>query len=90
MRVRGTTLGICDKKAALPQSWIPSEAVTGASRLAFDSGFTHYDEPPPAELGDVEELRAADRFRFANVLRAWVEVGDDGADQRRRLQPAPA
>ena len=59
-------------------SWIPSEAVTGASRLAFDSGFTHYDEPPPGELGDVEELRAADRFRFGNVLGAWVEVGDDG------------
>ncbi len=59
-------------------SWIPSEAVTGASRLAFDSGFTHYDEPPPGELDDIEELRAADRFRFANVLRAWAEVGDGG------------
>jgi hypothetical protein len=59
-------------------SWIPSEAVTGASRLAFDSGFTHYDEPPPGELGDIEELRAADRFRFGNVLRAWAEVSDDG------------
>jgi hypothetical protein len=59
-------------------SWIPSEAVTGASRLAFDSGFTHYDEPPPGELEDIEALRAADRFRFGNVLRAWIEVGDDG------------
>jgi hypothetical protein len=59
-------------------SWIPSEAVTGASRLAFDSGFTHYDEPPPGELEDIEALRAADRFRFANVLRAWIEVSDDG------------
>jgi len=59
-------------------SWIPSEAVTGATRTAFDSGFTHYDDPPPAELGDVEELRAGDRFRFANVLRAWIEVDDSG------------
>ena len=59
-------------------SWIPSEAVTGASRLAFDSGLGHYDEPPPDHLGDVEALRAADRFRFANVLRAWIEVGEDG------------
>jgi hypothetical protein len=59
-------------------SWIPSEAVTGASRTAFDSGFTHYDDPPPAELGDIEELRAGDRFRFANVLRAWIEVDDSG------------
>ena len=59
-------------------SWIPSEAVTGATRTAFDSGFTHYDDPPPAELGDIEELRAADRFRFANVLRAWIDVDDSG------------
>jgi hypothetical protein len=59
-------------------SWIPSEAVTGVSRTAFDSGFTHYDDPPPAELGDVEELRVADRFRFGNVLRAWIEVDDSG------------
>ena len=59
-------------------SWIPSEAVTGATRTAFDSGFTHYDDPPPAELGDIEELRAGDRFRFANVLRAWIEVDDSG------------
>lgn len=59
-------------------SWIPSEAVTGVSRAAFDSGFTHYDDPPPAELDDIEELQAADRFRFANLLRAWIEVDDDG------------
>ena len=58
-------------------SWIPSEAVTGGTRVAFDAGFTHYDEPPPGELGDVESLRSGDRFRFANVLRAWIEV--DGA-----------
>jgi Cyclic nucleotide-binding domain len=59
-------------------SWIPSEAVTGVSRAAFDSGFTHYDDPPPAELDDIEELRVADRFRFGNVLRAWIEVDDSG------------
>jgi len=59
-------------------SWIPSEAVSGVSRAAFDSGFTHYDDPPPGELDDIEELQAADRFRFANRLRAWIEVDDDG------------
>ena len=59
-------------------SWIPSEAVTGVSRAAFDSGFTHYDDPPPGELDDIEELQAADRFRFANRLRAWIEVDDSG------------
>ena len=59
-------------------SWIPSEAVTGPGRMAFDSGISHYDEPPPGELGDIEELRAADRFRFANLLQAWIDVSDDG------------
>jgi hypothetical protein len=59
-------------------SWIPSEAVTGTTRAFFDAGFTHYDEPPPAVLGDVEELRAADRFRFANLLRAWIDVDSSG------------
>jgi hypothetical protein len=59
-------------------SWIPSEAVTGVSRAAFDSGFTHYDDPPPGEITDLEELRAADRFRFGNLLRAWIDVDDSG------------
>ncbi len=59
-------------------SWIPSEAITGGTRMAFDAGITHYDEPPPGELGDIEALRIADRFRFANVLRAWIEVDDAG------------
>jgi Cyclic nucleotide-binding domain len=60
-------------------SWIPSEAVTGGARVAFDSGFTHYDDPPPAQVDDLEALRAANRFRFANVLRAWIDV--DGAGE---------
>ena len=47
-------------------------------RLAFDAGIGHYDDPPPDELTDLAELQAADRFRFANPLRAWIEVGDDG------------
>jgi hypothetical protein len=59
-------------------SWIPSEAVEGSQRLAFEAGMAHYDEPPPDVIEDLEELRAADRFRFANVLRAWVEVDDSG------------
>jgi hypothetical protein len=59
-------------------SWIPSEAVTGVSRAAFDSGFTHYDDPPPGEIADLEELRVTDRFRFGNLLRAWIDVDDSG------------
>jgi hypothetical protein len=59
-------------------SWIPSEAVTGTMRLAFDAGLGHYDDPPSAELIDLPALQAADRFRFANPLRAWIEVASDG------------
>ena len=55
-------------------SWIPTEAIQGAQRLAFDSGITHYDPPPPTEAMDVVRLRDEDRFRFANELRAFVTV----------------
>jgi hypothetical protein len=57
-------------------SWIPSEAITGINRKFFDAGITHYDAPPPDVIEDVEELRAADRFRFVNRLHAWIEVAD--------------
>ncbi len=65
-------------------SWIPSEAVTGSMKAAFEGGIAHYDQPPPGEIGhqapdgDVLALQAADRFRFANVLSAWIETDDDG------------
>ena len=57
-------------------SWIPSEAVEGVTRLPFDIGVGHYDRPPPDTFGDLDELRAAGAFRFANDLRAWIEVED--------------
>ncbi|HEV3402052.1 MAG TPA: cyclic nucleotide-binding domain-containing protein [Acidimicrobiales bacterium] len=57
-------------------SWIPSEAVKGMTKLPFELGMAHYDPPPPDVLDDLEELRRADRFRFANELRAWIEVED--------------
>jgi hypothetical protein len=57
-------------------SWIPSEAVSGMPRSAFEAGFTHYDDPPPDRIDDLEALRLADRFRFANRLAAWIEVED--------------
>jgi Cyclic nucleotide-binding domain len=59
-------------------SWIPSEAVTGSMRIAFDAGIGHYDDPPPSEITDLPALQAADRFRYANVLGAWIEVEADG------------
>ncbi len=57
-------------------SWIPSEAVRGMTRLPFDMGVAHYDEPPPDQIDDLDALRKADRFRFANRLGAWIEVAD--------------
>ena len=58
-------------------SWIPSEAVTGANKGAFEIGFTHYDDPPPDVIEDLDALRETDRFRFANRLAGYVDV-DDG------------
>lgn len=55
-------------------SWIPSEAVTGVNKAVFESGFTHYDVPPPDQIDDLEAMRDADVFRFANRLAAWVDV----------------
>ncbi len=55
-------------------SWIPSEAVTGLSKAMFGAGLTHYDDPPPDVIDDLEALRTADRFRFANRLVGWIEV----------------
>lgn len=62
-------------------SWIPSEAVRGLPRLPFSTGVAHYDEAPPAHIGppedgQLEELGGADRYRFANHLRAFIDVED--------------
>jgi hypothetical protein len=57
-------------------SWIPSEAISGMTKLPFEMGVTKYDEAPPDHVPDFQELLASDRFRFANELRAWVEVED--------------
>jgi hypothetical protein len=57
-------------------SWIPSEAIEGMTKLPFEMGMAHYDAPPPEVVTDLEELLEQDRFRFANELRAWIEVED--------------
>jgi hypothetical protein len=59
-------------------SWIPVEAVTGPTKAAFGTGFGHYDAPPPDVLGDLDAMRDADGFRFANRLNAWAEFDEDG------------
>jgi hypothetical protein len=65
-------------------SWIPSEAVEGLTKGVFEVGFTHYDGAPPDALGPdvaatLEQLRAGDRFRFANHLAVAVEFAADGS-----------
>ena len=58
-------------------SWIPQEAVSGYMKLGFSTGLSHYDAPPPATLTDLDALRDADAFRFANTLSAWAEFDGD-------------
>jgi Cyclic nucleotide-binding domain len=63
-------------------SWIPSEAVAGLAKLPFGS-IAHYDQAPPDVIGGpgttLRELQSADRFRFANELRAYAEFDDEGS-----------
>jgi Cyclic nucleotide-binding domain len=62
------------QSSVISVSWIPSEAVTGMTKLPFEVGVTHYDNPPPDVIEDLEALGANDGFRFANRLGAWIEV----------------
>ena len=57
-------------------SWIPSDAIEGMPKFPFELGVARYDSPPPdhIEKGDLERLRAEDRFREANELAAWIDV----------------
>lgn len=57
-------------------TWIPSDAIAGMTKLPFELGVAHYDEPPPDRLEDLDGLRERDAFREANELRAYVEVED--------------
>ena len=65
------------EKSVTSVTWIPSEAISGMTKLPFEMGVAHYDDPPPDQLEDLEALRQADAFREANELRAWVKF-DDG------------
>ncbi len=64
-------------------SWIPSDLLEGMGKMATRMKLAHHDPPPPDPLGTdvaaaVEDLRVTDRFRFANQLRAYIDVDDDG------------
>jgi hypothetical protein len=62
------------ESSATTLSWIPSEAVTGATKGVFEAGFTHYDDPPPDVIPDLDAMRDTDQFRFANRLSGWIDV----------------
>ena len=55
-------------------SWIPSESVSGVYQAGFAVGANRWDDPPPDIIRDLDALHAAERFRFANRLTAWIEV----------------
>lgn len=66
-------------------SWIPTDAVVGLTAKAGFATVIHCDDPLPdvidgtttAEQGvTLDAWRAADRYRFANQLGAWIEVAD--------------
>jgi hypothetical protein len=60
--------------AATAITWLPFEALDRLHNVPLELAVAHYDEPPPALLPDLDDLRRRDAFREANELRAWVEV----------------
>jgi hypothetical protein len=71
---RGVVMRI--ERSVTSISWLPSEAVEGIVSLAFHLGVTRYDSPPPDQIDNLDELAANGAFRFANQLRAFIEVQD--------------
>jgi hypothetical protein len=64
------------ERSATSISWIPSDSISGLLRVPFSKGVMHYDPPPPLTITDLEGMRRRGEFRFANVLRAWIDVED--------------
>jgi hypothetical protein len=57
-------------------TWVPFALLDSMPSLPLGIAVAHYDEPPGELLGDLDGLRAADAFREANELRAWIDVVD--------------
>ena len=84
-------------------SWIPSEAIEGLSKFPFDLGITHYDDPPPDTIEDLDALRrpvqelllalhALGReapVGFRDNLRRWAGQGADGFVLAGSVTPGP-
>jgi hypothetical protein len=56
--------------------------------VPFEVGMAHYDDPLPDVIHDLQKLQEEDRFRFANELRAWIDVEDASEGWGGRSLPA--
>jgi len=63
-------------RSATSLSWIPLDSIPGLLKIPMEKGLMHYDPPPPLTLTDLDGMRRRGEFRFANVLRAWIDVED--------------
>jgi hypothetical protein len=59
-------------------TWLPFAALDRIQVIPLELAVAHYDEPPPEEVPDLDDVRRQDGFREANELRAWIEV--DGGE----------
>ena len=71
-------------------SWIPSEAVTGITKGAFEAGFAHYDDAPPDDIGpdiagDVGGTAGGRRLPLRQPSRRLRRVRRRRLGRRRRL-----
>ena len=64
------------ERSATSISWIPSKSLPAPLKIPWEQGVMHYDPPPPLTITDLEGMRHRGEFRFANLLRAWIDVED--------------
>ena len=62
------------ERSATSISWIPSDSILGPLKFPFEHGVMHYDPPPPLTITDLGGMRRRGEFRFANIVRAWIDV----------------
>ena len=64
------------ERSATSISWIPSKSLPAPLKIPWEQGVMHYDPSPPLTITDLEGMRRRGEFRFANLLRAWIDVED--------------
>jgi hypothetical protein len=76
------------ERSATSISWIPSDSIPGLLKVPFREGVMHYDPPPPLAITHLAGMRRRGEFRFANVLRTWIDVEDGKIRDLRALTRA--